>query len=476
MSCATLLQKLLAWTMRNSVSESEKSRLERWKRQHGELIGYIHEHQLEFFGREAGKPDEEEEADEDIVSEEMLEEAEVLSRDEYKVEEILAETFLDLDQLAEFLEELQKFKPSHDDKLKALIKLLKGDAVLKQQKVLIFSEFMATARYLKQQLQEAGISGVDEVDSADKRDRGEVIQRFAPYYNETSSGQLAEKGLPEIRVLISTDVLSEGLNLQDATRLINYDLHWNPVWLMQRIGRVDRRLNPEIEKRLLADHPDEKNIRGQVAYWNFLPPEELDDLLRLYRTVSHKTLRISKTFGIEGKKLFRPEDDYEALRDFNKAYEGTPSATEEMHLEYQKLLEENPSLEDRLNELPGRVFSGKQHPTPGTQAVFFCYLLPAPGMAAHEGKENDALTWSGENGKAAWYLYDLASGKIMEEPVGILNFIHCRPETPRHCVMARDTLSEIRKKVEGHVKNTYLKKVQAPVGVRAALKCWMELN
>jgi hypothetical protein len=333
----------------------------------------------------------------------MLENIEALSREEYKVEEILAETFLDLDQIAEFLGELGKFKPSHDDKLKALLKLLNTNPVLKQHKVLIFTEYMATARYLRKQLAEAGVQGVDEVDSADKRDRGEVIERFAPYYNESSPAELAARGHAEIRVLISTDVLSEGLNLQDATRLINYDLHWNPVRLMQRIGRVDRRLNPATEKRILAAHPDQKDLRGTVAYWNFLPPDELDNLLRLYRTVSHKTLRISKTFGIEGKKLLTPQDDFEALREFNQAYECTPSATEEMHLEYQRLLEQNPGLEERLNSLPGRVFSGKQHPAPGTRALFFCYRLPAPGIAAHEGREADPTVWSEENGSTAWY-------------------------------------------------------------------------
>ena len=125
-------------------------------------------------------------------------------------------------------------------------------------------------------------------------------------------------------MLISTDVLSEGLNLQDATRMINYDLHWNPVRLMQRIGRVDRRLNPDVEARLVANHPEQKELRGKVVYWNFLPPGELDDLLRLYGKVAHKTLRISKTFGIEGQKLLTPEDEYEALKNFNHKYEALP--------------------------------------------------------------------------------------------------------------------------------------------------------
>src|SRR5205823_2265897 len=162
---------------------------------------------------------------------------------------------------------------------------------LKAHKVLIFTEFGETARYLERELAAAGIDGVAEIDSGAKTDRGELIRRFAPYYNGSSSAELAAQGLAETRVLISTDVLSEGLNLQDATRLINYDLHWNPVRLMQRIGRVDRRLDPAVEKRLVADHPEAAAVRGTVAYWNFLPPDELNELLTLYARVTHKTLR-----------------------------------------------------------------------------------------------------------------------------------------------------------------------------------------
>ena len=334
--------------------------------------------------------------------------------------------------------------------------------------------------YLKEQLTEAGITGIDEVDSADQRDRGQVIRQFAPYYNESSSAELIREGLTETRILMSTDVLSEGLNLQDATRLINYDLHWNPVRLMQRIGRVDRRMNPEIEKRIVADHPDQKAIRGTTAYWNFLPPDELDELLRLYSRVSHKTLRISRTFGIEGKKLLRPEDDYEALRDFIHAYEGTTTPVEGMHLEYQKLLQDYPDLAARLAALPGRVFSGKQHPSSGAKAVFFCYALPAPSAEARAQDgvptATEAFVWSEEAGYTRWYLYDLATEQITEEPAEIITLIRSTPETPRHRAIADQTLSEIRAKIEKHIKNTYFKKVQAPMGVKAKLKAWMEIS
>jgi hypothetical protein len=244
---------------------------------------------------------------------------------------------------------------------------------------------------------------------------------------------------------------------------------------MQRIGRVDRRLEPTIEDAILADHPDEKEVRRSIAYWNFLPPDELDILLRLYGTVSHKTLRISKTFGIEGRKLLKPEDDYEALRDFTDAYEGSTTKVEAMHLEYQQLLQDYPGLPEHLNSLPGRVFSGKDHPSPGARAVFFCYALPAPPVE-HRTEEDNAGVWTEEAGYARWYLYDLVTGRVSEETSEIIDLIRSDPSTPRISRLPRETLSDVRGKLERHIKNTYLKAVQAPIGVKASLKAWMELS
>lgn len=467
-SCERLLQKLLAFAEKNSETEGEKGRLEKWKIRNKDMIGYVHQHQRELWPEE-----DEDEGDEDIVSEELLESVEKLPRDEYNVPEILSETLQDLDQVALFINELQKFQPKHDDKLGALVKLLTKDPVMSKHKVLIFTEFADTAHYLRNQLEQRRIKDVDQIDSSTKQDRGEIIRQFAPYYNESSSQELADEGLPETRILISTDVLSEGLNLQDATRLINYDLHWNPVRLMQRIGRVDRRMNPDIEKRILADHPEQKKLRGQVAYWNFLPPDELNELLTLYTRVSHKTLRISKMFGIEGRKLLSPDDDYEALKDFVHEYEGSATPVEQLHLEYQDLLNADPELRDRLHALPGRVFSGKRHPTPGTRAVFFCYVLPA---ADREAAQHGEIPWTEAAGLTGWYLYDLATKNITKDAAEIAAFIRSEPDTPRACSIEQAKLAEVRKEVEKHIKNTYLKSMQAPVGVRPILKAWMELN
>ena len=461
-SCNRLLQKLLAFLEVHSETDAEKKRLERWKAQNAEILGYAAQRQLEFWGE-----DSDEDEDEDIVPQEMLDTVERLAREEYDIAEMMSETFLDLDQIVNFLDEARKFEPTQDDKLQKLIRLLRSKE-LSDQKVLIFTEFADTARYVKRQLDKAGIDGVAQVDSATRSNRADVIERFSPYYNGVSSAALAEKGRARIRVLVSTDVLSEGLNLQDASRMINYDIHWNPVRLMQRIGRVDRRMNPEVEARLVADHPEIKASRGKVSFWNFLPPDELNAILTLYTRVTQKTLLISKTLGIEGKKLFTPEDDYEALKEFNHAYEGTRSAIEDMHLEYQALLQADPGLEARLRRLPGAVFSGRRRPAEGVRGVFFCYALPALDKEKGEFTE--------EAGTTRWYLYDLDREAILEGPGEIVASIRSRPDTPRTCTTEEKTLVEIRAKVEKHIKNTYLKRVDAPVSVKPSLRCWMELN
>jgi hypothetical protein len=103
--------------------------------------------------------------------------------------------------------------------------------------------------------------------------------------------------------------------------------------------------------------------------------------------------------------------------------------------------------------------------------VFFCYRLPAEDKTLPP--EN---AWDGEAGRTGWYLYDLQSNAVIEDVPEIANVIRSAPETPRVLRIEKPTLREIRLKIEKHIKNTYLKQVQAPVGVKPTLKCWMELN
>ena len=457
-SCEDLLLKLLYFVQLHNPKTAQ-----RWADQHAALLARVGEH------RPRWRTGSEEDADEDLIPEEFKKKIEVLDAEAYDITGIVMDTLLDLDVLARFLDELKDFDPAQDDKLQQFIHLLTTDPILKQHKVLIFTEYQDTARYLFERLHVAGVEPLNEVDSL-TRSRSTVIRAFSPYYNESSSAELSAEKNKEIRVLISTDVLSEGLNLQDATCIINYDLHWNPVRLMQRIGRVDRRLDAEVEAKIVADHPELAVVRGTVYLWNFLPPDELNRILSLYERVTHKTLRISKTFGIEGKKLLTPEDDYEALREFNQAYEGTTSSIEEMHLAYQQLVQDYPELAEQARGMPLRVFSGKAYdpaPSPGARAVFFCYRLPVKDVTTGE--------WTTEAGFTRWYLYHMATGEIEDDATNIFGFIQSEPETPRHTLTPKPDLIEIRKKLDKHVRNTYLKKVQAPAGVECTLLAWMEL-
>ncbi len=466
-SCDRLLVKLLAWSAANARPGPEREALDEWRGQHVKLIEQVKARHPQLFRQDHEAGDE---SDEDLAEEEFAEAYEQLECDEYDVPKMLRVTMDDLNQLVEFFAELDKFDHRNDDKLKRLVKMLKDDPALATGKVLIFTEFADTADYLLARLDAAGVEGVQRIDSRTAgKDRLKVIKRFSPYYNRSSSRQLVEAGLEEIRVLISTDVLSEGLNLQDAARLINYDLHWNPVRLMQRIGRVDRRRNPEIEAQLAADHPDQVETRKTIAFYNFLPPEELNELLTLYSKVTRKTLRISKALGIEGKKLLQEDDDFQDLQQFNESYEGRQSAMELLELERDQMLAADPSLEEQLRRFPLRVFAGKAHPKPGTAAVFFCYRLPA----FREG------TWTTEGGPCRWLLLTLADGAIAEEPTEIADSIRAIPLTPRRVSLPQPTLAELRQKVEKHLKDGYLRCLQVPPGQRQAapkLLAWMELN
>ena len=183
---------------------------------------------------------------------------------------------------------------------------------------------------------------------------------------------------------------------------------------------------------------------------------------------------ISKVFGIQGKKLLKPDDNFDELKEFNHDYEGSTSTLEEMHLEYQKLLKQYPDLESRLNSLPGRVFSGRQCPQPGTQAVFFCYALPV--LAQKKDAPEGIKEWTTDGGYSQWYLYNLKNEEIVSDPTEIINLIRSAPETPRHNTIPKETLTDIRIKIDYHIKNTYIKKINFTGGIKPALKAWMEIS
>lgn len=176
-----------------------------------------------------------------------------------------------------------------DPKLVRLVGLL--DDELRDEQVLIFTEFRETGRMLWQHLLPRG--GVGLIHGAEARlglaraGRGTVIRRFAPLANGLPTPRPHER----VRTLVATDVLAEGLNLQDARAVVSYDVPWNPVRLAQRIGRVDR---------LGSRHTS-------IVTYAFRPDRHLDTLLGLVRRVRRK-LRDIRTVGGDTPQFGRSDD------------------------------------------------------------------------------------------------------------------------------------------------------------------------
>jgi len=456
-SLEDLLCKMAAF-----LSRFDADRWETWRMRHLKQWELVQQHQRERQDEEDPDAEVEEGNEFDDIKLAVLDG----KPEDYELDNLLTAIEADMTLLVGLLANVYaRLSPQTDDKLQQLVHRLRHDPLLKDGKVVIFTEFRDTARYLWKQLKEVhGFSDVEELDSTRKVNREAVIKRFAPYYNCTEE-ELPDYASNQIRILVSTDVLSEGLNLQDANLIINYDLHWNPVRLMQRIGRVDRRLDPAIEKALGRMPVGGESLpRFKVHVFNFLPPDELEELLHLFQRVTGKLLRISKTLGIEAP-LLTPEDEFEALRLFNEKYEGQRSIEEELQSELERLRREHPTLYDELSSFPRRVFSGKR--SAGFQparGLFCCYRFPPM-------KE-------GEMGEVRWYFRVAPTGEIWESArlEDIAKAIRSTAETPRVTEASSHQLKEWRQEIERERVQTYLRDLQAPMGAKATLVCWMEVS
>ena len=190
----------------------------------------------------------------------------------------------DFSVLSEMLERTTDIGPTDDDKLNTLKTFLKQSEVA-GQKLLIFSEAETTVDYLYEELNPGGKDETITRLSGSRRDTAaSIIRRFAPKAN--LGGDQPSQGAP-IRVLIATDVVSEGQNLQDCARVLNYDLHWNPVRLIQRFGRVDRIGSPHDE----------------IYLHNMLPDTELDSSLGLTERLSDRIQAMHDLIGLDNKIL-----------------------------------------------------------------------------------------------------------------------------------------------------------------------------
>ena len=193
----------------------------------------------------------------------------------------------DIQLLRKILQLVEPINPKHDDKLQTLKRWL-GKMPLKDGKRLVFTQYADTARYLFDNLNPGGKSDDIEVIFSGDKSKARVVGRFAPKANPDYHFTSGES---EITTLFTTDVLAEGLNLQDCDKIVNYDLHWNPVRLIQRFGRIDR---------IGSDY--------DVIYgYNFLPETGIERNLGLKQKLHNRIQEIHDTIGEDSAILDRTE-------------------------------------------------------------------------------------------------------------------------------------------------------------------------
>lgn len=199
-------------------------------------------------------------------------------------------------ELVRVIAEQLKILKQDDSKIRSLVEILKGiEAKKAGSKVLVFSYFSDTVAYLQENLESMTphitAANIGFVSSNNGSDSERLASRFSP----NSKRYELKDDETELQFLVATDVLSEGQNLQDAGILINYDLHWNPVRMIQRNGRVNR-LGTKYK---------------EVSIHNMRPERKLDSYLNLVQRLQGKIDMIRNTIGTDTPVLDEPENAIE---------------------------------------------------------------------------------------------------------------------------------------------------------------------
>ncbi|HEX6479057.1 MAG TPA: helicase-related protein [Ktedonobacteraceae bacterium] len=284
----------------------------------------------------------------------------------------------DTHNLLHVLAQCGTWNASKDTKLAALVDLLARQ--YPDEKVLIFTQFADTVRYLTDQLQARAIPSVEGV-TGDSADPTELAWRFSPVSNDKRTAISPER---ELRVLVATDVLSEGQNLQDAAIVVNYDLPWAIIRLIQRAGRVDR----------IGQQSD------SIYCYSFLPAEGVERIIRLRERVLQRLQQNAEVVGTD-EAFF--EDEAASIATITDLYnekagilDGEPDSEVDLASQayqiWKNATDANPKLKGIIEKLPNVIFSTRAHQS--TAAAPEGVLLY---MRTSEG--NDALAWVNRKGE-----------------------------------------------------------------------------
>ncbi len=387
----------------------------------------------------------------------------------YQVDELRTAVERDMQRLKELAREAAHITAQNDPKLKALTRALgeiakqaEREAVdpedaRQKRKVLVFSFFEDTLEWIKDYITAEAenhpqlapylgrIAYVSGADSHEGVGRQRAVEGFAPVSMEAREGP----GQDHYDLLVSTDVLAEGVNLQQCRNIINFDMPWNPMRLVQRHGRIDRIGSP---------HP-------RVFLRTIFPEDRLDKLLKLkqniYRKLAQAAASIGVTRPIEGSaaraQVFsetREEIERLLLEEDAGLFErGGSAGAAQTGEEYRQTLRKISEREKtRIEQLPRNIGGGMRRGR--RQGVFFCALV-------------------GEQHFLRFVCTD-GSWRALKQPVihelgTCLRLIECEEQTPAHLPDAmRDAAFELWVLAKEHILAEWLwqsdpKNLQPPV-------------
>lgn len=319
----------------------------------------------------------------------------------------------DCEQLIAMIDLCDVWNPDTDQKLNKLEELLnsrhEGD------KVLVFTQYSDTANYIYHQLRKRGIQHIG-VATGGTKNQTALVEKFSPVSNKADVS--AED---ELRILVATDVLSEGQNLQDAHVIVNYDLPWAIIRLIQRAGRVDR-----------IDQSSEK-----IYCYSFFPADKVEELIRLRTRLN---ARINENAGIVGSDEVFFEGNEKNLRDMYNEKNGCLDEDEDdidvdlgsqAFQIWKNATDANPDLKRIIPELSNVVYSTKKAASALEDGVI---------TYARTYNDFDVLTW-----------YDSKGEVVSQSQKRILQAMACTIDEP--CLDAQENHLELVGKAVGSIKN-----------------------
>ncbi|HBA84216.1 MAG TPA: NgoFVII family restriction endonuclease [Verrucomicrobia bacterium] len=331
----------------------------------------------------------------------------------------------DAESLLDVVHDAGEWNPDQDAKLSRLLDLLTKQHPA--EKVLVFTQFADTVRYLEAQLRAKGLQQAAGV-TGDSYDPAALAWRFSPHSNNKRD---QVKPDDELRVLIATDVLSEGQNLQDCAIVVNFDLPWAIIRLIQRVGRVDR-----IGQK-----------SGNIVCYSFLPADGVERIIRLRSRIRQRLHENAEVVGTD-EAFFEDDRNDEVVLDLynEKADILDGEADTEVDLAsyayqiWKNAIDREPALEKTVEGLPSVVYSTKQGTVPPSIEDRKLAFENASGVLVYmktpEG--NDALAWMDDHGKS-----------VTESQYQILRMAECKPDAaalprkPNHHELVRKAVELI---------------------------------